>query len=269
MSNTLVKFVLDPGLLIFLILLLAWLFAWTPWRRIVRRLIFCCLLMLGVIYFGPLPALLSQPLATRFPPTDFDRIPEPDLIVVLGGMTAADPIFEPGSLHPPFVRRSERFLMGVQLATRFPDATLIFTGWSGPDRDPGAAEASRLARLAASLGVPVDQILIEPLAQTTADHPVRLSRLPEIGVNPDQTTYILTSAVHMPRAMGVFAAAGWQDIHAVPVDYPFPVDASWFTRRAPAGRKLTITYEAVVEWVGLIAYRSQGKITSVFAGPDL
>ena len=268
MLNSLIKLVLDPTVLVFCLLILAWLLSLTPWRRPVRRLLFLSVLILGLIYVGPLPALLSQPLANRFPPADYEAFPNPDLIVVLGGMTRAEPLQEPGSRHPSFTRRSERFLMGLELARQFPNAKLVFTGWSGPEAGVEGAEATRLAGLAQVLGIPAGQILIDPLAQTTADHPVQLERNPEIGPDPALTTYIVTSAVHMPRAMGVFRAAGWSNVHAVPTDYPFPPETSWFSRQQPAGKKMTITQDALVEWFGLMAYRQQGLTDQLLPSPN-
>ena len=262
-----VKQLLDPAILAFALLVLIWLFSLTPWRAPVRRLSFLGALVLGLVYFGPLPALLSQPLAQRFPPADFNALPPPDLILVLGGMTMAEPNLEPGSTHPPFTRRSERFLMGLELAQKFPSARLVFTGWAGAEAGVRGAEATRLANLAIALGLSEDQILIDPLAQTTADHPIQLELNPAIGPDPSHTTYIVTSAIHMPRAMGVFAAQGWSDIHGVPTDYPFPLETPWFSRQQPAGKKLTIVQEALGEWAALVSYRSRDLIAQILPSP--
>lgn len=263
----LIKVLLDPALLALFLLILIWILGFTRWRKPIRRLALFGALILGLVYFGPLPALLSQPLATRFSPIDTQTTPEPEWIIVLGGMTEAEPIREPGSQHPSFTGRSERFLMGIELARQFPNAKLVFTGWSGPDALPQNAEATRLGVLAISLGIPREQLIIEPLAQTTSDHPVRLEAMAEFDPNPDEVAYIVTSATHMPRAMGSFRQAGWSNIYAAPTDYPFPPDASWFTRRNPAGKKVTITQEALGEWAGLISYRWRGLTDSLLPGP--
>ena len=266
--NTLIKMLLDPAALVFAILGLAWLLSFTPWRAGVRRLLLICLLIFGLVYFGPLPALVSQPLANRFPPADYSTLPPPELIVVLGGMTRAEPVQEPGSAHPPFTRRSERFLMGLELASTFPDARLVFTGWAGPDAGVNGAEATRLAALAIFLGIDQDRILIDPLAQTTADHPHELADNPAIGPRPAAETYLVTSATHMPRAMGVFRQAGWENVHAVPTDYPFPPTTPWYATTNPIGKKLTIVQEGLSEWVGLITYYWRGQISVLFPGPN-
>ncbi len=263
----LIKVLLDPALLAFFLLVLIWLLAFTRWRKPIRRLALFGALILGLVYFGPLPAMLSQPLATRFPPLDTQSVPAPDWIIVLGGMTKAEPVREPGSVHPSFTGRSERFLMGVELARQFPSAKLVFTGWSGPNAELKDAEATRLGVLAISLGIPREQIIVEPLAQTTSDHPIRLEAMAEFGPDPEAAAYIVTSATHIPRAMGSFRQAGWSQVYAVPTDYPFPPDAPWFTRRNPAGKKVTITQEALGEWAGLMSYRWRGLTDTLLPGP--
>jgi len=70
----------------------------------------------------------------------------------------------------------------------------------------------------------------------------------------------VTSAAHMPRAMGVFRKTGW-NIQAFPVDY-----ASDGQRRLRLGfhpiSGLTKLNVATREWIGLLAYRILGR-TSV------
>ena len=263
----LIKSLLNPAALIFVFLVLAWLGSIFGWQRFVRRILFGCVLGLGLIFIGPLPALLSQPLAERFPPFDLLSAPEPQFIIVLGGMTRAVPNVEPGGRHPSFTGRSERFLMGLQLARLYPDALLVFTGWSGQNAGPQASEAQRLAALAVELGIPANQIIAEPLAQNTGEHPGRIEALLSLGERPSNPALLVTSAVHMPRAMGVFRAEGWSNITAAPADYPFPPGTSWRSRDNPAGKKTAIVQDALNEWVGLITYRFSGQIQRLLPGP--
>jgi uncharacterized SAM-binding protein YcdF (DUF218 family) len=76
----------------------------------------------------------------------------------------------------------------------------------------------------------------------------------------------VTSAYHMPRAIGVFRKAGF------PVE-PYPVD--WRTRRAKDGLRpfativdgLRQTDTAVHEWVGLAVYWLTGRSSELFPVP--
>ena len=255
----LIKSLLNPSVLALILITLAWLASLFGAWKLMRRLLFVCILGLSLIFVGPLPALLSQPLAERFPPFDPTNALDPELIIVLGGMTRALPYTEPGGTHPSFTARSERFLMGLQLARLYPDATLVFTGWSGASAGPEGAEAKRLADLARALGIPSAQVIAEPLAQTTAMHPGEVAALLNLYDSPANSTLLVTSAVHMPRAMGVFRAAGWGRLTAVPADYPFAPGTSWLSRTNPAGKKLSVVQDALNEWLGLITYRLRGQ----------
>ena len=77
---------------------------------------------------------------------------------------------------------------------------------------------------------------------------------------------LVTSAYHMPRAIGVFRREGFA-VEAYPVD--------WRTRGASDlarpfvsladGLKRSDT--AVREWVGLVAYRLSGRTDDLFPSP--
>jgi uncharacterized SAM-binding protein YcdF (DUF218 family) len=82
---------------------------------------------------------------------------------------------------------------------------------------------------------------------------------------PGERWLLVTSAFHMPRAMGLFRAAQFP-VEAYPVDWRtaagdrlFPFDT------VSAGLRRTDT--AVREWVGLIGYRLTGRSRTLFPGP--
>jgi uncharacterized SAM-binding protein YcdF (DUF218 family) len=76
----------------------------------------------------------------------------------------------------------------------------------------------------------------------------------------------VTSAYHLPRAVGAFRKAGF------PVE-PYPVD--WRTRGtkdalrpfASVGDGLRRVDTAVREWVGLVAYWMTGRSSELFPAP--
>jgi uncharacterized SAM-binding protein YcdF (DUF218 family) len=78
----------------------------------------------------------------------------------------------------------------------------------------------------------------------------------------DETWVLITSAMHLPRAVGLYRKAGWQVI-------PYPVDyrSSGRIAFAPSLRFAEELYafdHAVREWVGLVAYRLLGAPTRSF-----
>ena len=83
-------------------------------------------------------------------------------------------------------------------------------------------------------------------------------------LNPQEgeTWLLITSARHMPRAVGLFRHAGWQVV-AYPVDYsvmPGEGGISW-------PPKLDYLNVAVYEWAGLMVGWLRGRIDEPFPGP--
>jgi len=75
------------------------------------------------------------------------------------------------------------------------------------------------------------------------------------GVDNKQAWLLLTSAFHMPRAMGVFNRAGW-NVTPWPVDYRMTPHDSWFDFSLHYGPRLWAL--ALHEWLGFWAYRLLG-----------
>jgi uncharacterized SAM-binding protein YcdF (DUF218 family) len=77
---------------------------------------------------------------------------------------------------------------------------------------------------------------------------------------------LVTSSYHMPRAMGVFRAAGFA-VEAYPVDWRTrgPRDALRPFTSLAAGLERADT--ATREWIGLLVYWLTGRSTELFPGP--
>ena len=81
---------------------------------------------------------------------------------------------------------------------------------------------------------------------------------------PSERWLLITSALHMPRAVGCFRAAGFQ-VQPYPLDR-FAVLHSF--RSYAAGSSALLNLDVVSkEWIGLIAYRLMGKTDALFPGP--
>jgi uncharacterized SAM-binding protein YcdF (DUF218 family) len=82
---------------------------------------------------------------------------------------------------------------------------------------------------------------------------------------PGEVWLLVTSASHMPRAMGVFRAAGWPVI-AWPVNYTTGRDPGlWWDSPFPS--RLNQAEWALREWIGLVAYRLMGRTDAAFPAP--
>jgi uncharacterized SAM-binding protein YcdF (DUF218 family) len=90
----------------------------------------------------------------------------------------------------------------------------------------------------------------------------------EIAQPKDGEVWLLvTSAFHMPRALGSFRQAGWRGLVPYPAGYRTPPDpvAEWSPALTFDGR-MGILYAALRELAGLVYYRLTGRTDSWMPG---
>ena len=104
-------------------------------------------------------------------------------------------------------------------------------------------------------GLKLDQrrVIVEGMSRNTAENAAYLKGLLD---GDDGQIILITSAWHMPRAMGAFRAAGLDPV-AYPTDYRTPVEGISFGKLF--GRGLGYTHTALSEYIGLMAYRVTGR----------
>ena len=229
-----------------------------------RRAIGRALLILGVGLLTaclvlPVDAWTIRPLEDRFPAVSIppERV---DGIVVLGG--AIDDLTSRDRATPVLTSAANRMTTFVILARRYPQAKLVFTGGSG-DIEQGVSNEAKYARiLIEQLGLPPDRVVFENTSRTTWENAVNTSAL--VKPRPGERWVLLTSASHMPRAVGVFRKAGWSVL-------PWPVgyqSRDHITTHAQSlGQKLAVLDWATHEWIGLVAYYLRGWSSALFPAP--
>jgi uncharacterized SAM-binding protein YcdF (DUF218 family) len=230
-------------------------------RRGGRWLAAGCLVALLIFADGPAGSLLIAPLEDRFPPPAGD-LPAPTGVIVLGG--AIDDAISRARGETTFAEGAERLTETAILARRFPSARIVYTGGSNSLTGRPSSEAEEGRRLLVALGVDPQRIMLETRSRNTDEN----ARFAAALVHPltGQTWLIVTSAYHMPRAMGLFRKAGFAAT-AYPVDYrTVGGRANWWPE-ANLPRGLEVFDLAAHEWIGLIAYRLSGRIDSFFPGP--
>jgi len=242
-------------------LILGCLGLWAVWRgrRWGRWPLLACLGFFVTILATPIPSWLTLPLEDRFPrPAAPARV---DGIVVLGG--AVDQHLTAARGIPALNGAAERMTEAVALARRYPAARIVFAGGTGTFI-PGAPTESDVARqLFTALGLPPERVLYESASRNTHENAV--NSLTVAAPRPGETWLLVTSASHMPRAMGVFRRAGWQ-ITAWPVNFTTGHDwASWYD--APFPQRVGQFEWAFREWIGLLAYRLTGRTDSLLPAP--
>jgi uncharacterized SAM-binding protein YcdF (DUF218 family) len=203
----------------------------------------------------PLDSWVIAPLENRFPSIHEMSGPV-DGVIVLGG--AIDPNLT--ALHgmPALGDSAERITGFVTLARRYPQAKLVFTGGSG-SLGGGSPEADVAKDLLADIGLDTSQILFERESRDTYENVFFSRRL--VAPKPGERWILVTSASHMPRAVGAFRHAGWPVI-------PWPVGyKSGISHLGSPALALENLDTATHEWIGLLAYRLLGRTDTLFPGP--
>ena len=210
---------------------------------------------------GPVGNMLTAPLESQFEPFPANG-PAPDGIIVLGGAVDETLSFESGRLQ--LNEAGERILALLELARRYPDAQLFFSGGSGIlFNDLPMTEADVVAREIGTLGLTPGRLAIENRSFNTRENAVESARL--LQPRPGQRWLLVTSAFHMPRAIGCFRVAGF-DVTAYPVD--LRTGGHMFALSAAASDGLRRTEVALREWIGLVAYRLAGYTDAFLPGPS-
>ena len=233
----------------------------TRYERLAGWLVGTSLVLIALAGLSPLGNGLLLPLEQRFPPWDASRGP-PDGIVVLGGAITPDVSASRDAVA--LNEAAERITVAAELARRYPNARILFSGGTSALVAAEAVEAPFAVRQWEALGVDRDRITAEEQSRNTIENAVfsRLIANPKLG----ERWLLVTSAYHLPRAMAAFAAAGFA-VEPYPVDWRTggPIDA--LRPFASLGDGLRRTDTAVREWVGLVVYRLTGKTREIFPGP--
>lgn len=171
--------------------------------------------------FASLLLRFQQPLENRFARAVIKPGDEITGIVVLGGHTA-------------------RVEEAVKIASRFPTARIVVTG--AGDREEA---------LIASEGYGAERLVMERRAGSTFEN--ALFSKPIANPKPGERWLIVTSALHMPRAVGAFRAVGF----AVE---PWPVFDAHESKRH-------VVPNVRHELIGLVTYRVLGRSGELFPSP--
>jgi uncharacterized SAM-binding protein YcdF (DUF218 family) len=225
------------------------------------RLAIGSLVVLAVIGLSPVGNALIVPLEDRFPPWDASR-GAPHGVVVLGGALSPDVSHARDTVA--LNEAAERLTVAAELARRYPDARIIFSGGSGAVLFAERPEAEFALRLLESLGVPRGRVIAESKSRNTVEN-ARFSR--EIAQpKPGERWLLVTSAYHLPRAMGIFRKAGFP-VEAYPVDWRTRGTSDVLRPFPTMGEGLRRTDTAMREWLGLLAYWIGGQSSELFPGP--
>ena len=190
-------------------------------------------------------------------------VPRADAVVVLGGGLQAQ---LPPRAAVEVTGAGDRLLTGVRLMRAERAPLLLLSGGKVSFRrdDPAPAEAVTARTLALELGVPTARIAISDTARTTAEEAAAVDQIArERGWS---SVLLVTSALHMPRALASFQRRTGLTVIPVACDYILPsrnqlgtvTPGSLLMSLLPDANALQLTTLVVKERIGLLAYRWRG-----------
>jgi uncharacterized SAM-binding protein YcdF (DUF218 family) len=193
--------------------------------------------LLFVASYPPLSAKFCEPMEQQYAAYQPSETPA-DYIAVLGSShVSADHLPITSELNPAGIIRLTE---GIRTYRLNPGSKLIFTGYKA--RDP-ESYAEKIKELALALGVPEEDILAFTGPKDTAEE----AQL--IAENfADKQLVLVTSALHMPRAMTLFQQVGLNPTPAPTEHLAKPVRSKWLF---PNARSLAQTQYWLYEQLGL------------------
>lgn len=205
-----------------------------------------------LIAFLPVGEWLLYPLETRFATNP--KLPDKihGIIVLSGSENAKTSVLWN---QVEVNQAAERTLAFLKLAKRYPQAQLVFTGGSGKLTQQNYKEADVARRLFKEQGLNLNRVIFETKARNTYENGLFSYRL--IKPKANENWLLITTAWHIPRAIGVFKQLNW-NIMPYPVDhrtqkgYLFRIDLNF-------SHNLSLLVIAIKEWLGIIVYYSTGK----------
>lgn len=240
--------------------------AFTLWRQKRRqqpsRWLPVALAILWLSGIRPMALGVMRSLEWQYLP--LEPMPKAEVIVVLGGATRD--AYQPR----PIIEVNEagdRLLYGAWLYRQGYGEHLLLTGGEPFVSAQGTTEAMEMAWIMELLQLPSTALWLEEEARNTYENGVYSREI--LAAAEINRIILVTSAVHMPRAVAVFEKQGFEVIPA-PTDFAV-TEAVWQTTFEPSLSMMwlnllptvdntMLTTRALKEYIGLFIYELRGWV---------
>lgn len=203
---------------------------------------------------------LARSLEWRYLP--MQEYPSIKVMVVLGGGTFSANY--PRTM-PEVNGAGDRLFYAAKLYHDGKAKKILLSGGSISWYTPSDGPAEDMAVLMKMLGVPEDALIIENTSQNTYENALHSKQI--MAELKTQQVLLVTSAMHMPRAVRIFQAQGISVIPA-PTDYTV-TQAGWETMTAinpanlildliPSADNLSLTTRVLKEYIGMQTFEFFG-----------
>ena len=229
---------------------------WLVWCGRFRSGLVVGLLCIFGLWTMALPMVahtLTYQLEKQYPAKVVDQLPQADAIVLLGGALSGSnpperPNFDLGSAADRVWYAATLYLAGkVPL--------VLVSGGNQPGVTGMQVEADAIRSMLLTLGVPTSAIRLEGLSRNTIENAQHTLEL--IEAVSAQRLLLVTSAMHMPRALKIFRIAlRGSNIQVVPASTDvegLPHTLHPVGRWLPDANAFALSSRAIKEYQGLIA----------------
>lgn len=187
--------------------------------------------------FRPFAESITKPLERASPAYAGQPVA---YVVVLGGSHVSDDFLPVSSLLS--TASLYRLVEGIRIYDLNEGSKLVLSGYEGNDREPNAKIMQRVAR---SLSVPQQDILIEPRPKDTREEAELIANIVD-----RQPFALVTSASHMKRAMTLFEQQGLTPLAAPTFFTVKNADEHNWRYYLPSPDALAMTHMAWHEYLG-------------------
>lgn len=212
---------------------------------------------IAVLWIASMPLVadgLQWTLESRYPPSPVQDVQRADAIVTLGGSVSPP---RPPRVYPDLNGAADRVWHAARLFHANKASVIIASGGTMPWKDQAFREAPAMKQVLVSLGVPEDSIVVESRSANTYENATHTADVAaEMSLD---RILLVTSALHMRRALATFRQAG---IDAIPVatDYRAVQGEGSVLDLFPSAEALSRTNTAIREYVGYAVYDLRGWI---------
>ncbi|MGF1530407.1 MAG: YdcF family protein [Puniceicoccaceae bacterium] len=229
-------------------------------RRVISGVAFgTAVLILFVMSYDPAVRWLSR--SVEFPPLELpEAIDETIWIVVLGSGVAHGAY--PTAVAGLGSSSLARLATGFELYVRYPRSKLVVCGY-GPDDGPGSGEM--MGRAALAMGVERGDLYVLSEPRDTRGEATEVAALLGAEASAEREVFLVTSSVHLRRALAHFRALGLGEVFPVPAEPYAYAKPSVLMVSAPTSGTLQRAAALTHEWAGIL----WGLISLQFSLDDL
>lgn len=220
------------------------------YRRVGRVLIISGFVALYLLSIQPVSDVLMRPLEKSFPPLRTMAVKAHAIVVLSGGVKDLTWL---GLRPEPSEFSLERLIAGVKFYKAL-HVPLVLSGGSGDPTNLEISEADAMARVAASIGVPRKDIVVERKSRNTIESARAVRK-----ILAGRRIILVTSAFHMKRASAMFKTQGLEVLPA-PAGYTTEQKGLSLFFLFPTAGNLHVSTMAMHEYLSYVWYKGRGDI---------